>query len=224
MFVFSNNHLMKVFKYLLILVVLSSCTIEQDYFFEKNGKVDMDVNIDMSRLFQSIPSGGPTDLANIQDSIDANSDIKDSLKLYGISDFTMNFDTNTYKMLIGMSFKDMKSLNKFMNKDREESQKPIEVAFSKTNFSVKNCASLISNDVLEGLNKNKEGSEDNPEMDMSKFFTFKTTYHFPYEVKEFKSASGKGNLKEDKKSISFDNTLDEFTDDTYNGDLDVTFK
>ena len=217
--------MIRVFKVLFLGMILSSCAIEQDYFFEKNGEVKMDVGVDMSSLFKSMPSSaGDNGLGNIKDSIDANTDIKDSLKEFGITKFEMDFDTNTYKLTSNMVFKDLKHFEKFMNKDRDEKLKPIKVDFSSSKFSVKNCASLISDEMLKGLGESTEGQEGMGDMDMSQFFSFKTTYHFPYQIKDFKSASGKGMLSENKKSISFENTLSEFTDENYNGDLDVSFK
>lgn len=185
----------------------------------------MDIGVDMSAMFKSLPAGGGDNgLGNIKDSIDTNTDLKDSMEQFGITKFEMDFDTSTYKLTSNMIFKNLEYFNKFMNKDRAENLKPIKVGFSTSNFSVKNCASLISDEMLKGLGDSQKGDEGMGDMDMSKFFTFKTTYHFPYEVKKFKSAIGKGSLSEDQKSISFDNTLDEFTDEKYNGDLEVSFK
>ena len=183
----------------------------------------MDIGVDMSALFKSLPSGSDDNgLANIKDSIDANTDIKDSMEQYGISNFEVDFDTNTYKLTSIMTFKNLEYFEKFMNKDRDESLKPIEVDFSSSSFSVKNCASLMSDEMLKGIGESQKNSEEG--MDMSKFFSFKTTYHFPYEVKKFNSSTGKGMLSEDKKSISFENSLDEFTDEKFNADLEVSFK
>lgn len=212
--------MLKIVKLIFPLIIFSSCAIEQDYFFEKNGEVKMNVGVDMSSLFQSLPSDKENGLGNIKDSISANTDIQDSLEQYGITKFEIDFDTNKYLLTSNMVFKNLDYFQKFMNKDREEGLKPIEVKFSSSNFSVKNCASLIPDEMLKGLNNSDKENED---MDMSKFFTFKTTYHFPYEVDSFKSQSGKGLLSEDKKSISFENSIDEFTDSNFNGDLEVKF-
>ena len=216
-------------KFILLLIpiiLLSSCEIDQDYHFKENGEVDMNINVDMSGFYKSMPPG--TDkkgMGNIKDSINSNIDIQDSLKQYGITKFEMDFDTNTYILKSDMVFKDLKYFNSFMNKDRADSLKPIIVEFSSAKFSVKNCASLMSNELLKGLGNDEPKPESNlsDDMDMGKFFKFKTTYHFPYKVKNYKSATGKGLLSEDKKSISFENSIDEFSDDKFSGDLDVEF-
>lgn len=216
---------MKFIKYLFLGIILSSCAIEQDYFFEKKGEVKMNIAIDMGSLFKNLPSdGGNNGLGNIEDSIEANTDIRDSMSEFGITDFEVEFDTATHKLFTNMTFKNMKYFKRFMNKDRDEKLKPIEIDFSSSKFSVKNCAALISDEMLKGLGDSQKGKEGIGDMEMSSFFTFKTTYHFPYQVKEFKSASGKGFISEDKKSIFFNNTLDEFSDEKFNGDLEVFFK
>ena len=185
----------------------------------------MDIGIDMSSLAQNLPNtDGKNGLGSIKDSIDANTDLKDSLKEFGVTDFEMDYDTTTHKLAVNMAFIDLKYFNKFMNKDRDEKLEPIMVKFSPSSFSVKNCASLISDEMLKGLGDTQKGQEGSDGLDMSKFFTFKTTYHFPYAVKDYKSASGNGMLSEDKKSISFNNNLDDFTNDSFNGDLEVNFK
>lgn len=215
---------MKTYIYSIIIgLIFTSCAIQQDYYFEKNGEVKMDISVDMSALFTSLPAGGDNkDFGNIKDSINAQNDIKDSMEHYGITQFDIDFDTTSYKLTSAITFKNIDYFEKFMNKDRDENLKPIKVEFSSSTFSVKNCASLISTEMLKGLGETQKESNDSG-MDMSSFFTFKTTYHFPYKVKNFTSASGKGKLDENKKSISFDNTLSEFTDDNYSGDLQVNF-
>ena len=213
--------MLKILNFLIPVILLSSCAIDQEYYFEKNGEVKMDVAVDMSSLFKNLPPGEDSGLGNIKDSISSSTDIQDSLEQYGIKKFDMDFDTTTYKLSTHMLFKDLKYLEKFMNKDRSEDLKPIEIKFSSSKFSVKNCASLIPDEMLQGLNESNDKNED---MDMSKFFTFKTTYHFPYSVDNYKSESGKGLLSEDKKSITFENSYEEFTNKDFNGDLEVNFK
>ena len=97
---------MKYIKLLVVSLLISSCAIEQDYFFDKSGEVKMDVGVDMSALFKSMPPGSDDKgLGNIKDSIDANTDLKDSMEQFGITKFEMDFDTSTYKLTSNMIFK-----------------------------------------------------------------------------------------------------------------------
>ena len=165
------------------------------------------------------------DFSKIEDSL-RGSGALDTLKKNGVSEVNFSFDTATYIMNYDMLFIDMVSFTNFMNKDRADSLKPIELTFNKNQFSVKNCASLIAQEMMEAFNK---GGGDNSEggmgdMNMNDFFKFKTTYHFPYEVAKYKSESGKGLLSEDKKSITIENAMNDFSDSKFNGDLTVNFK
>ena len=216
--------MIRIIKFILPILILSSCAINQDYYFEKNGSVKMDVGIDMSQLIAQMPKKdefSAMDFSNMKDSLNANGTI-DSLKQNGVSEVNFSFDTNTNIMKFDMFFDNMKSFSNYMNHDRDEKLKPIEVVFSKKSFGVKNCSSLISKDMLDAFNKG--GDETTEGMDMDNFFKFNTTYHFPYEVDTYKSESGKGMLSEDKKSITFDNTMSEISDSKYNGDITVKFK
>lgn len=214
----------KILKFIIPLIFLSSCAINQDYYFEKNGNVKMDVGIDMSQLLAQIPqTDGSTamDFSKMEDSLKTNGSL-DSLKQNGVSEVNFSYDSNTNVMKFDMLFDDIKSFSKYMNHDRDKELKPIEVLFNKKSFGVKNCSSLISQEMLDAFSKEGDGATEG--MDMDNFFKFNTTYHFPYEVDSYKSESGKGMLSEDKKSITFDNTMSEITDKKYNGDITVKFK
>lgn len=213
---------MKLFKFLFPLIILTSCAIEQEYFFQENGEVKMDVGINMSQLMKSMPPGDgddKMDFSKLKDSL-KSSDIMDSLKEYGITDFDISFDSTTYVMATSMTFKDLKSFNDYMNKNLPDSIEPVKLIFDKKSFSIKNGASLISNDILGEMNK---GGAETEGMDMSSFMTFKTTYHFPYEIKNV-NYKGESKIGEDGKSLIFDNVLDDFTNQEYFQGFKITFK
>ena len=50
--------MLKIIKFILPLLIMTSCAINQDYYFEKNGAVKMDVGIDMSQLMSQMPPSG----------------------------------------------------------------------------------------------------------------------------------------------------------------------
>ena len=217
------KYILKILSFSIGLLFLSSCAIQQDYYFEKNGEVKMDLEVDMSMLFSQLPSNEMGGLNSIQDSINANTDIQDSLEEHGVKEFKMEFDTTTHKLVTKVVFEDMKAFTHFMNEDRDKKLKPIDVNFNSSKFTVKNSGALMSNEMLDGLKGSSKGNEG-MDMDMSKFFTFKTAYHFPYEIDTYTYQGGESMLSEDKKSISFNNLFEDFTNEDYRGDMEVKFK
>lgn len=198
---------------------LFSCKIQTDYFFEENDEVKMKLKVDMSAVFAMIPAtedeGG---FGNVKDSLE-NAGLKDSLLQQGMKDVSIDFDTNTFVLNMAAAFVDFKSYEDYMNKDRDPNAKPIKTTFNATKFKLENCSSLVPEEVIGNLKSDEEGAEQ-----MGAMMTFNTVYHFPYKVKELKSKAGNGTIGEDKKSVSFTNTLDDFINDAYDGDFEVSFK
>ena len=213
-------------KFLVPILFLSSCNLQQDYHFETNGEVKMNIILDMSAFLKNMPQGSEnTNFSNIKDSI-KSSGIEDSLEQYGLSKFEMNFDTTKQVFTSTMAFKNISYFEKFMNKNRTENLQPISIEFTSSKFVVNNASTLISSTLLQSMSSENTNEADNSTfsgIDIDNFITFTTTYHFPYQVEKFTSEKSNGMLSENRKSIIFNNKWSDFKA-SEQGNFEVYFK
>lgn len=250
---------MKIYYCILVALLLNfmiSCEIVQETEFNRNGSGTYSLGFDMSEMMKmgmnSNKPGVKKQMDTVIDFSQFLEDEKDSIaklsreerkKLEVLKDFSlsvvMDSISNRYEFKIDYSFKNIKDLQLFGDKLKDQNLEDLEFLNKKsgnskqsdkmldlnkgyiTVFNKRHFSTKISEEAILESEKSRDTTltEDSP---MANLIRFKSVYKFPYKIKSVDNVNAK--ISSDFKSVEIYGNAYDMNSNPHYYDLEIDFK
>lgn len=212
------------FGIIFFLFTISSCTITQEYHFNRNLSGTASTTIDMTALVEFMKSMDTTESVQSLDTLDKNfEEMAKQLKEVGAKNVEFGWKVDKKSILyIKYDFDNIESLNNIMSQSDitgNITKKTANNNTSRAEFS-NNGRKKISYKAPD-INKDSLFNESDIES-MNEYFNFVTIFSFDRKIKTLISESY--SISEDKKSILQKASMQEFISNENSQDFEVTLK
>lgn len=204
---------------LFLLLTVTSCTITQEYHFNRDLSGTASTTIDMTALMEFMNSMDTTESSNSLDTLDENfAETAEQLRELGAENVEFGWK-NDEKNIIYLSYKfdDVKTLNEILaSQDAATGLAGGDSEGPKAKFINKGRRKLT----YKAPNLSDSELKDNEEIkSMAEYYEFKTIFTFDRKIKKLEAEGYE--ISDNKKKISNKANLNEMLEDDYTQDFNV---